>query len=303
MIDMQPKALLNYRIGIDVGGTKIEGVVLDKDGNECIRLKYATPRGSYSTIVQRIVDLYKDLSFFVGNEVHTLGIGTPGSISPTTGLLRSCNATQLNGHPLHRELERRIGKPFAIENDANCFALAEAQLGAAKEYEDVLALVLGTGVGAGLIVRGHLVSGRNRIAGEWGHMVLDPQGPQCYCGRRGCVESYLSGPALERQYTQITGQKLSTEQIVHRAQFNDQDACRILDHFTEYFAQAVASAVALVDPQTIVIGGGLASIDALYTKGAHRLRNLVFSDFYETPILRNQLGNSAGVIGAAMIGI
>lgn len=300
---MQLKASFNYRIGIDVGGTKIEGIVLDKDDNECIRLKYANPRSSYTAIVQRIVDLYQALALSIGNAAHTLGIGTPGSISPKTGLLRNCNTTQLNGHPLYHELERRIGKPFAIENDANCFALAEAQLGAAKEYEDVLALVLGTGVGSGLIVRGQLVSGRNRIAGEWGHMTLDPQGPQCYCGRRGCVESYLSGPALERQYTQITSQKLSTEQIVHRARFDDQDARRIIDHFTEYFAQAVASAVALVDPQVIVIGGGLASIDDIYTKGAHRLRKLVFSDFYETPILRNQLGNSAGVIGAAMIGI
>ena len=293
-----------YRIGIDVGGTKIEGIVLDGKGGECARLRYATPLADgYDAVVQCIAGVYQELAFRIDGVSHTLGIGTPGSISPSTGLLRNCNATVLNGHSLYQDLERYIGRAFAIANDADCFALAESRLGAAAQYDDVLALVLGTGVGAGLVTRGQLISGRNGIAGEWGHMVLDPMGPQCYCGRKGCVERYLSGPALEQQYAQWTGMSLDVAQIVGRARSGDKAAFTILDRFVDCFAQAVASAVALLDPQVIVIGGGLASIDELYTTGVHRLHGLVFCDRYETPVLRNQLGNSAGVVGAAMIGI
>ncbi|CAM3424713.1 ROK family protein [Paracidovorax anthurii] len=293
-----------HRIGIDVGGTKIEGILLDDHGKECARTRCATAADEgYDAVVLRIAGVYRDLAKGLAQGEHTLGIGTPGSLSPATGLLRNCNAVALNGHPLHHDLEQALGRGFALANDANCFALAETRLGAAAPYTDVLALVLGTGVGAGLVVGGELIQGRNGIGGEWGHMVLDPSGPQCYCGRRGCVERYLSGPALERQYAQWSGAPLDAARIAQRARAGEKEASAVMDRFLDYFAQAVASAVALVDPQAIVIGGGLAGIDALYAQGVERLHALVFCDRYETPVLRNRLGNSAGVVGAAMIGI
>ncbi|MDA8453250.1 ROK family protein [Acidovorax sp. GBBC 3334] len=297
-----PTAL--YRIGIDVGGTKIEGIVLDAGGQECERLRSATPvQEGYEPVVESIARLYESLAERVGQGKHTLGIGTPGSISPATQLLRNCNATGLNGRPLYRDLEARIGRPFAMANDANCFALAESRMGAAAQSQEVLGIVLGTGVGAGLVVHGRLVEGRNGIAGEWGHMVLDSQGPACYCGRRGCVERYLSGPALEQAYRQATGTDMDAARIVDRARAGEGAAAAVFDRFLDRFAEALANVVAVLDPQAIVIGGGLASIDELYTEGVRRLLERVFCDAYTTPVLRNRLGNAAGVFGAAMVGI
>ncbi|MDA8520658.1 ROK family protein [Acidovorax sp. NCPPB 4044] len=299
---LDPTAL--HRIGIDVGGTKIEGIVLDAGGQECERLRCATPvQEGYEPVVESIARLYESLAERVGQGKHTLGIGTPGSISPATQLLRNCNATGLNGRPLHRDLEARIGRPFAMANDANCFALAESRMGAAAQSQEVLGIVLGTGVGAGLVVHGRLVEGRNGIAGEWGHMVLDPQGPACYCGRRGCVERYLSGPALEQAYRQATGTDMDAARIVDRARAGEGAAAAVFDRFLDRFAEALANVVAVLDPQAIVIGGGLASIDELYTEGVRRLLERVFCDAYTTPVLRNRLGNAAGVFGAAMVGI
>lgn len=293
-----------HRIGIDVGGTKIEAILLDSGNMECARLRRATPIGQgYQPIVHCIADVYKELASELVDVEHTLGIGTPGSLSPLTGRLRNCNATVLNGRPLQQDLELALGRKFAMANDANCFALAETRLGAAVDYSDVLALVLGTGVGAGLVIGGELVIGRNGIAGEWGHQVLDPSGPACYCGRRGCVEQFLSGPAIERHYELRTGMQIDGAAIVERHRAGEAAASAVLGRFLTHFAQAVANAVTLVDPQAIVIGGGLASIDEIYTEGVARLRELAFCDRYETPILRNRLGNSAGVVGAAMIGI
>ena len=303
MSDRKSGSAMPHRIGIDVGGTKIEGIVLDSKGHEVVRKRCATPIfEGYDAVVQCIADLYRNLTTSIYGAGHTLGIGTPGSISPT-GLLRNCNATALNGKRLHDDLEQRIDRPFAMANDANCFALAESRSGAAAHCQDVLGLVLGTGVGAGLIVGGQLIAGRNGIAGEWGHMVLDRQGPPCYCGRRGCVERYLSGPALEQQYADTTGLDLGAARIVNRARAGETAAFAVLDRFLDNFAQAVANVIAVVDPQVIVIGGGLASVDELYTVGAQRLQDLVFSDHYATPVLRNQLGNAAGVFGAAMMGV
>ncbi len=295
---------LPYRIGLDVGGTKIEGIVLDGLGREVVRLRCPTPIAyGYAAVVERISEHYRELVARIGGAAHTLGVGTPGSLSPSTGLLRNCNATALNGRPLQKDLENRVGRAFSIVNDANCFALAEARLGAATQCRDVLGLVLGTGVGAGLVLGGQLVVRRNGIAGEWGHMVLDPSGPPCYCGRRGCVERYLSGPALAREYADRTKQLVDAEEVVSRARAGEPAAAAVLDRFLDHFSHAVANVVAVVDPQVIVIGGGLASIDEIYTQGVERLGRLAFSDRFETPLLRNTMGNTAGVFGAAMIGI
>lgn len=293
-----------FRVGIDVGGTKIEGIVLDSHGGELTRLRRSTPvKDGYAAVVQGIVDVYRELADSVGDAEHTLGIGTPGSISPATGLLRNCNATVMNGNPLYSDLATRLRRPFAMTNDANCFALAEARLGAAAGAERVLGLVLGTGVGGGLVAGGRVVHGRNAIAGEWGHMVLDPAGPPCYCGRRGCTERYLSGPSFEQNYAATAGTATGAARIVELARKGDQRAGLVLDQFLARFAHAVANVIAVLDPDVIVLGGGLASIDEIYTVGARRLRDVVFSDTFDTPILRNKLGNEAGVFGAAMTGV
>lgn len=277
---------------------------MDPDGCEVVRLRCPTPVAEgYAAVVDRIADHYLELVSHIMWADHTLGIGTPGSISPSTGLLRNCNATIMNGRPLQQDLAHRIGRVFSMANDANCFVLAEARLGAAIEFQDVFGVVLGTGVGAGLLVGGALVVGRNGIGGEWGHMVLDPSGPPCYCGRKGCVERYLSGPALAWMYAECTGMRMEADQIVALARAGEDAANGVLDRFLDCFAHALANVVAIIDPQVIVVRGGLASIDELYSIGTERLHKLAFSAPYETPVLRNRLGNTSGVIGAAMIGV
>jgi len=293
-----------WHIGIDLGGTKIEGIVLDGGYRECMRLKLETRASEgYGRVLERIVHIYHTLSSALDNGAHTLGVCTPGSISVKTGLLKNCNATQLNGHPLQADLRERLGRPFALENDANCFAIAEARNGAGVGFGTVLGLVLGTGVGAGVVFDGRLLAGRHGIAGEWGHMAINPDGPSCYCGRKGCVERYLSGSALEASYLELSGQMIELSDIVGQARAGEKHSSVLLDKFLSDFASAVANVVAVLDPGVIVIGGGLASIDELYTVGVERLSRTVFNDSFETPVRRNALGNSAGVIGAAMIGI
>ncbi len=291
-------------IGIDLGGTKIEGVVFDEEFREVTRLRAQTrPDEGYPHVLERIVRLYESLGQSVGNATHTLGICTPGSISSKTGLLKNCNATELNGHPLLADLQQRLNRPLALENDANCFALAEAKSGAAVNVDVVLGIVLGTGVGAGIVVHGKLLTGRHGIAGEWGHTSVNPNGPPCYCGRRGCAERYISGRALQERYRERTGAAATVEGIVARARQGDTHASALLDDFLTDFAGAVANVIAVLDPQVIVIGGGLASIDELYDEAVLRLSRIVFNDSFDTPVLRNVLGNSAGVVGAALIGV
>lgn len=293
-----------FHIGIDLGGTKIEGIVLDHQYRECRRIRMETRSSDgYANVLQRIIEIHSQLAMVALGKEVTLGICTPGSISKTNGLLKNCNATELNGHPLQADLLQRLGRPFTMENDANCFAIAEARHGAGSGHGCVLGIVLGTGVGAGIVVNGHLWSGRHGIAGEWGHMSVDPNGPPCYCGRKGCVERYLSGAALEANYQQSTGQSADAARIVEMARRGNKAAFDVLDQFLSRFAGAVANVVAVLDPDAIVIGGGLASIDELYEEGALRLQRMVFNDAFHTPVLRNRLGNSAGVIGAAMVGV
>jgi len=293
-----------FHIGIDLGGTKIEGIVLDDQYRECRRIRMETRAcDGYAQVLQRIVDMHSQLGLVAAGKETTLGICTPGSISQATGLLKNCNATELNGHPLQMDLQQRLGRSFALENDANCFAMAEAGHGAGSGHECVLGLVLGTGVGAGIVVGGRLRGGRHGIAGEWGHMSIDPAGPACYCGRKGCVERYLSGSSLEARYLEDAGHWADAAGIVMMARQGDRIASALMDEFVEKFASALANVVAVLDPDVIVIGGGLASVDELYAEGVQRMREIVFNDGFHTPVLRNMLGNSAGVIGAAMAGV
>lgn len=293
-----------YRLGIDLGGTKIEGVVLDPKGHEQFRKRVATEQDKgYDTIVGNIAALYDELVDAIGGADHTFGIGTPGAVSLRTGLMKNSNTTCLNGQPLRTELEARLGRPIAIQNDANCFAEAEAMLGAAKGRDRVFGMILGTGCGGGIVHKGEVITGLQAISGEWGHMVIDPRGPACYCGMCGCVETLISGGGLERLWQARQGETVRVEEIVERYRIGDDDAAPFMEEFFANFGRAVANLVNILDPDIIVIGGGLSNIDELYTEGVKQVARCVFSDSLETPIVKHRLGDSSGVIGAALIGV
>lgn len=291
------------RLGIDLGGTKTEGIVLDAAGRELHRERIPTDASSYDAVLDGIARLYAGLRQRTDGAPHALGIGTPGAISHRTGLLRNSNTTCLNGRPLAADLRARLGRDLAIENDANCFALAEALAGAGAGRRVVFGVIMGTGCGGGIVIDGLVHGGLQAIAGEWGHTTLDPQGPPCYCGQRGCVETWISGSGLERAHLEATGFRLSAREIVAAADAGE-PACRaLMDVFFDAFGRALANLIAVLDPDIVVIGGGLSNVDALYTRGVAEVARRVFSDSLETPIVRNRLGDSAGVIGAALRGI
>jgi fructokinase len=293
------------RFGIDLGGTKIEGAILDASGAVVFRERISTERQhGYEHVVARIATMYASMVKAVDGARHTLGMGTPGSQSPRSGLMRNSNSVQLIGHRLREDVERTIGHALAIENDANCFAMAEALHGAARGRNVVFGVIMGTGCGGGLVLDGVVRTGRTGIAGEWGHQSIDPFGPLCNCGRRGCVETFISGSGLERQYQRVTRTHKSALEIVASAAGAPSDAAAqaVMAWFYEHFGRAFANLINVLDPDAIVIGGGLSNIDALYTRGVDEIAKRVFSDYFDTPVLRNELGDSAGVIGAALIG-
>ena len=293
-----------YRIGIDLGGTKIEGIALDPEGVEIKRRRIATEAdGGPPHIVARIAGLYAGLVYGIDDAPHTVGVGTPGAISLKTGLLKNSNTVCLNGQPLHAMLEAALHHPVRVENDANCFALAEALQGAGRGHDCVFGVIMGTGCGGGIVLDGRVRTGAQGIAGEWGHMVIDPAGPPCYCGARGCVETFISGSGLERHFRLVNGRSLAAAQINEGAKAGKADCVTAMDDFYARFGQAMANLIAVLDPDIIVIGGGVSNIDALYTRGVAEVAKRVFSDELSTPILRNTLGDSAGVIGAALSGI
>lgn len=248
----------------------------------------------YDHIVAQIARVIDEASSEVGERPSRIGVGTPGSADPRTGLMRNANTTCLIGRPLPKDLEARLGVPVRVANDANCFALAEATLGAAKGFDVVFGVIMGTGVGGGIVVGGKALDGASGIAGEWGHNVLDPQGEPCYCGKRGCVETVLSGPALERWHVRQTGVKRSLKEIAG-------ENGPTVDHLCEQFGRALSVVVNVLDPDAIVLGGGVSNLDRLYTDGAAALRSSVFHDDYRPNVLRPKLGDSAGVFGAAML--
>ena len=286
-----------YKIGIDLGGTKIEGILLDEKLNVLERKRVPTPQNNYQEIINSLSSLVLDLSSNV--TAFSLGICTPGTISKQTGLIKNSNTQCLIGKSLKEDLENKLGKKISMENDANCFTMAEATIGVAVEFGLVFGVIMGTGVGGGIVIDKKLHLGRNNIAGEWGHHILHQDGNLCYCGKMGCVETYISGPSLERRWTEMTGKSQTLSEIIFDV---DTDVGqRWKDEFIENFGSGLANVIDIIDPDAIVLGGGLSNIDFLYTDGKESVYSKVFSDMVDTPILKNKLGDSAGVFGACML--
>ena len=290
------------RIGIDLGGTKTEGIVLDPGDAEIVRRRYPTPiDGGYPAILNAIVSLVDELEEHAGASCR-VGIGTPGALSRKTGRLKNSNTTCLIDQPLQGDLSALLKREIRIENDANCFALSEALDGAGRGQAVVFGMILGTGVGGGIVVNQQLLTGLQHITGEWGHNPLYPNGPRCYCGRRGCIETFLSGPAIAADYARRGGEPTTTAQtIATLAENNDPLAQDVLSGFFNYFGQALATIINILDPHVVVIGGGLSCIDALYSRGREAAAQYVFNDEFATPIVSNINGDSAGVRGAAQL--
>jgi fructokinase len=291
-------------IGIDMGGTKIEGVVLDEQHRELFRKRVATQaEQGYDAILNRIENLVRELADRTPAEPYTLGIGAPGVVSPETGLMKNSNTVCLNGRPVKADLERRLGRPLAMQNDANCFALAEARLGAGRGRKLVFGVILGTGCGGGLVYNGEVITGPQGIAGEWGHMSINPEGPLCFCGRRGCVETYISGGGLQARYREQFGIAKTMEGIEADYRRGDPAAVQFIGEFLRHFGRALANLIDVLDPDAVVLGGGVSKFAELYTLGVAEVAKCVFNDTLTTPILRHELGDSAGVLGAALTGI
>ena len=294
------------RIGIDLGGTKIEGLALANDGRELYRRRIAAPRGNYDATIGVVVDLVTAIEI----ETHdrgTVGIGIPGAIAPSTGLIKNANSTWLIGRPLESDLARALGRPVRLANDANCFALSEATDGAAAGAAIVFGVIIGTGTGGGLVVNGRVVTGANAIAGEWGHNPLpaagdeERPGPPCYCGRSGCIETFLSGPALARDYAAHGGEAVAAIEVAARAEAGEARAAACLDRYERRFARAIASVINVVDPDVIVLGGGLSNMRRLYDRVPALWASHVFSDRVETRLVPAKYGDASGVRGAAWL--
>ncbi len=295
--------------GIDLGGTKIEGVILENRYSlnvlERTRIPTEGNKG-YEHILGQIVKLVELLKSKTGIIPETLGIGTPGTIDPFKQTLKNSNTTAMNGKPLKKDLEARLGFPIYTANDANCFAVAEANLGAVAAQlpgaEVVFGVIMGTGVGGGVVVNGKVLNGRHGIGGEWGHNFLDESGGQCYCGRVGCVETVISGPFLERYYTSLTGNTVKLKDIVaaHHAG-TDEAATKTIQRLLRMFGRAMGVVINILDPDAIVLGGGVSNIDLLYTEGVEEVKKYVFNPRLETVFLKPKLGDSAGVFGAALL--
>jgi fructokinase len=291
------------RIGIDLGGTKIEGIVMDTSGLVLERKRVATPtHEGYEKILAAIHDLVVDLETGNGNRCR-VGIGTPGPISARTGALKNSNTLSLNGKPIRQDLEDLLQREIRIENDANCFTLSEAVDGAAAGHNVVFGIIMGTGVGGGVVINKRLHAGPQHIAGEWGHNILIPEGRACYCGRRGCVETYLSGPGLIAEWQLQSGRcgSITAEEIVAGAHGDDDLCCSVMDSYLDYFGRALSAIINILDPDVIVLGGGMSNLQELYSEGVQRISSYVFNDELTTPILSNLHGDSSGVRGAARL--
>ena len=288
-----------HKIGIDLGGTKTEGILLDDNFEIIERTRVKTnQQEGYSSILDLIKNLVDDLRQKTDQKT-SLGICTPGSLSKKSGLIKNSNTQCLIGKDLKTDLENIFKHDISIENDANCFALAESKLGVAKNFDVVFGVIMGTGVGGGLIINDHIHNGRTNIAGEWGHHCIWPQGNSCYCGKQGCVETYLSGPALEKRWEQLTNKRQSLTEIIQKS--DDNLLQKWKTEFLENFGLALGNVIDILDPDVIVLGGGLSNIPFLYDEGKNSVYQKVFSDQIDTPILKNSLGDSAGVFGACMI--
>jgi N-acetylglucosamine kinase len=294
--------------GIDLGGTKIEGAILDPErpGQALHRLRLPTESAEgYGHILAQIGKLVAQLEEASGQKrPERIGIGTPGVTVPSSGLLKNSNTLCLNGKPLAADLEKTLGTGVILANDANCCALAEATLGAAQGYRTVFGIILGTGVGGGIVVDGKILTGPHGICGEWGHNPLQGEETPCYCGHRGCLETVCAGPALERYYTTHGGPLLRLPEIVELAEKGDPLATETLERLRLKFAEALGAVINILDPDVIVIGGGVGNLDLLYSpETRHAVLHHLFNDSFDTPLLRPKLGDSAGVFGAAMLAV
>ncbi|MBL4712910.1 MAG: ROK family protein [Gammaproteobacteria bacterium] len=294
------------RIGIDLGGTKIEGIALSESGEELSRHRIATPQGDYKATLQTIAELIKVIEIDAG-EKGSIGICTPGSISPATGLLRNSNSTCMNGQAVFDDLQALLQRDIRIANDANCFVLSEATDGVAKDDSVVFGVIIGTGTGAGIVIDKKLLIGSNAIAGEWGHNALpwpedvELPGPECYCGKQGCIETWLSGPGLVRDHELHNNVIYDTQTLEVKARFGDEDADESLQRYEHRLAKSLAHVINILDPDVIVLGGGMGNIKRLYKNVPAIWGDYVFSDMVNTKLVSPQYGDSSGVRGAAWL--
>ncbi len=295
--------------GIDLGGTKAEGAVLGLGGLKEILFRDRVPTGAengYEHILGQINQIVKMMEQKMGYRPDRLGIGTPGTLDPRLGTMKGCNSECMNGQPMKDDLRRLLGMDVSIANDANCFALAEARMGVVKEKfpraKVVFGVIMGTGVGGGLVVDGKVINGLQGIGGEWGHNFLDESGGPCYCGKSGCVEKVLAGPALEKYYESVTGKNKPMKEIYALYKSGDEAATKTVKRMSYFFGKAISVIINIIDPDVIVIGGGVGNIVEIYTDGVESARNFVFNNkVLDTPIVKPMLGDSAGVFGAAYL--
>lgn len=301
--------MARYRLGVDLGGTKIEIVALAPDGGVALRRRVATPQGDYRATLRMIGDLVTGTEgmLAVAPGACSVGIGTPGSPGVRDGRLRNSNSVCLNGQPIKDDLQTLLSREVRISNDANCFAMSEASDGAGAGSDVVFGVILGTGVGAGIVVHGRVLDGCNGIAGEWGHNPLpwprddERPGVACYCGRAGCIETWLSGPAIERDYAGATRRLASAVDIEARAAAGEPDAAAALARYTERLARALAHVINILDPDVIVLGGGMSNVESLYAAVPKLWAPWIFADDVTTRLVRNVHGDSSGVLGAARL--
>jgi len=295
------------RIGIDLGGTKIEGIALSPAGEECARRRLPTPRGDYQDTVDCVAEIVRELDA-EANARCTVGVAMPGAISPATGLIKNANSTWLNGMPLDKDLALLLGREVRLANDANCFALSEAADGAGARHRTVFGVIIGTGCGGGIVIDGQALVGSHAIAGEWGHNPLPwpdkhevKTAPKCYCGKRGCIETWISGPGFAADHERITGDYLEPEIIVRAAKNGDSYAKKAITLLVDRMARGLATVINVIDPDVIVLGGGLSNISSLYDLLPAVLPQYVFSDRIDVKVVPNKHGDSSGVRGAAWL--
>lgn len=300
---------MNNLWGIDLGGTKVEGAVLKSSTDPQVLFRDRLPtegHKGYDHILSQIKKVVDKMEASLGYKPKKIGIATPGTVDPGSGLMKNCNSTSLNGKPVKADLEKLLGVELAMANDANCFALAEANMGAAYEkYPDakvVFGVIMGTGVGGGVVVDGKVINGLHGIGGEWGHNFLDESGGPCYCGKSGCVEKVLAGPALEKYYASVSGVTKNMKDVYEGYKAGtDPFAIQTIDRMNHFFGVALSVVINILDPDVVVIGGGVGNIDSIYTDGVNSLRRHIFNNRLDTPILKPKLGDSAGVFGAAFL--
>lgn len=295
--------------GVDLGGTKIECAVLDQNNHENVLIRKRIPTEAdqgYHHIIGQISKLIELVSSELGEKPTKIGFATPGVLDPGTQSMKNSNTTCINGQPLEKDLYEALGVPVKTANDANCFALAEKLMGAGKMYpkaEVVFGVIMGTGVGGGLIVGDKIIGGHHGIGGEWGHNVLEFDGDDCYCGKKGCTEQVISGPALERFYARTSGEKKALKEILERHESgSDPFASQTVERLLEFYGQGISSLINVIDPDLIIIGGGVGNIDLLYSEGYEKIKKYIFNKgIVTTPIVKPILGDSAGVFGAALL--